>query len=314
VSDEDPVRDEPAPRTLRADDWSVEELVAAKGDRRVSVVVPARDEEATVGAIVETVRDAWVEHTGLVDELVVIDSDSLDATAKVAAAAGATVHAAAEVRPDLGPAEGKGEALWKSLLVTTGDVLVFLDADVTSRARHFVPGLLGPLLTDPGTALVKSVYERPLLEAQSEAENESGGRVTELVARPLLALHRPALAGLVQPLSGEWAVRRDVVEAIPVPVGYGVEIAVLIDAADRHGVASVAQVDLGRRVHRHHHHHTLGAMALQVMAAVERRVLRPTDLEHQVTLRQFERHGGSFRAVERVVPVWERPPVAEVRA
>ncbi|HYN29105.1 MAG TPA: glucosyl-3-phosphoglycerate synthase [Dermatophilaceae bacterium] len=304
--------DEPGPRTLRAEDWSVPHLLDAKAGRRVSVVVPARDEEKTVGGVVATVREAWVERTGLVDELVVIDSDSVDGTAVAARDAGASVHSASAVRPDLGRAEGKGEALWKSLLVTTGDVLVFLDADVTSRAAHYVPGLLGPLLTDPGTALVKSVYERPLLQAQSEAENESGGRVTELVARPLLALHRPALAGLVQPLSGEWAVRRDVVEALPLPVGYGVEIAVLIDTADRHGVRSVAQVDLGRRIHRHHHHHTLGAMALQVMAAVERRVLRPTDLERDVTLRQFERHGDTFRPVERRVPVWERPPVAEV--
>ncbi|MGL5860806.1 MAG: glucosyl-3-phosphoglycerate synthase, partial [Phycicoccus sp.] len=214
--------------------WSAEGLLAAKGGTRVSVVIPARDEEETVSAVVEGVRRAWVDDVPLVDELVVIDSDSVDATAARAREAGATVHAARDVLPGLEPAQGKGEALWKSLHVTGGDVLVFLDSDLLEWGPHFVSGLLGPLLSDPGVGLVKAVYDRPLLDTRGQ-EAERGGRVTELVARPLLALHRPQLASLVQPLAGEWAIRRPVFEQLSVPVGYGVEVAALVDVCDGWG-------------------------------------------------------------------------------
>ncbi|MGL4175796.1 MAG: glucosyl-3-phosphoglycerate synthase [Dermatophilaceae bacterium] len=293
--------------------WSAEGLVAAKGGTRVSVVIPARDEESTVGTVVAEVRRAWVDDVPLVDELVVIDSDSVDATAERARAAGATVHAASEVLPGLGVAQGKGEALWKSLHATTGDVLVFLDSDLLEWGPHFVSGLLGPLLTDPGVALVKAVYDRPLLDAQGQ-ESERGGRVTELVARPLLALHRPALGSLVQPLAGEWAIRRSVFEQLSVPVGYGVEVAALVDVCDRHGPEAIAQVDLGRRAHRHHRHDTLGPMAVQVMAAVEARVDRQLDqaTSGMIELRQFDSTPTGFVPRLRRVDVAERPPAVSV--
>lgn len=296
-------------RTFAASDWSAEELLAAKDGMRVSVVIPARDEEATVADVVSGVRRAWVDDVPLVDEVVVIDSDSTDATAEVAARAGAVVHAAAGVRPDLGPARGKGEALWKSLHVTTGDVLVFVDSDLVEWGPHFVSGLLGPLLTVPEVALVKAVYDRPLLDAAGH-EAEAGGRVTELVARPLLALHRPGLAGVVQPLAGEWAVRRSVMERLSVPVGYGVEIAALVDTADLCGPGAVAQVDLGRRAHRHHRHDTLGPMAVQVIAAMEARtgVRAASRTSEVITLRQFDRGAEGFTEHPRFVEVMERPP------
>ena len=298
------------------------------GGHRITIVIPARDEEATVGEVVEVVRRAWVEEVPLVDELIVIDSDSTDATCAVAAAAGATVHRAADVRPDLGPARGKGEALWKALQVSTGDVLAFLDADLIEWGPHFVPGLLGPLLTDPGAHLVKAVYHRPLLDEHGQ-EAETGGRVTELVARPLLALHWPELAGVIQPLSGEWAIRRADFEAMSVPVGYGVEIAALIDIATRHGASSIAQVDLGRRAHRHHRHDTLGPMAVQVLAAADRR-LRSRELALAaetvpasaparvaatagVVLRQFDPVPGGYEPRSQTVDIAERPPAASVR-
>ncbi len=289
-----------------------EELLAAKGGTTVSVVIPARDEEATVGAVVAGVRRAWVEGVPLVDELVVIDSDSTDGTAAVAAAAGATVHAAREVLPGLGVARGKGEALWKSLHVTTGDVLVFLDSDLIEWGPHFVSGLLEPLLTDPGVALVKAVYDRPLLDEQGR-EAETGGRVTELVARPLIALHHPELAGLVQPLAGEWGVRRTAMERFSVPVGYGVEIAALVDTAELLGADAIAQVDLGRRTHRHHRHDTLGPMAVQVLAAVESRLGRSGNgARGSATLTQYDRTAEGFTSRPREVDLSERPPAVEV--
>ena len=304
-------------RSYRAADFTPGELLRAKGDQRVSVVVPARDEQETVGDIVSRIRRDWMAGVPLVDQLVVVDSDSTDATAARAAAAGATVVSAAAIRPDLGPAQGKGEALWKAQHVVTGDLLVFVDADLTEWGSHFVPGLLGPLLTLPEVALVKSCYQRPLRSPAggTGVYGESGGRVTELVARPLIALHRPELADVVQPLSGEWAVRRSVLRELPIPVGYGVEIAVLLDTASRYGVPAIAQVDLGRRGHRHHHHDLLGAMALQVMAAVERRIpnrLFTTPDGDEARLRQFARVDGGFVATDRDVAVWERPPAVLV--
>lgn len=285
------------------------------GDVSVAVVVPARDERDTVGEVVSRLRRCWVEDTPLVDELVVIDSDSVDDTADVARAAGATVHRARDVRPDLGRAQGKGEALWKALHVTTAEVLVFIDADLVAWDPAYVPGLLAPLQSDPATQLVKAVYHRPLLDGQGH-EIESGGRVTELVARPLLALHRPELVDIVQPLSGEWSIRRSAFERYAVPVGYGVEIAALLDTASTYGVGAIAQATLPRRAHRHHRHDTLGPMALQVMSAVERRVRTPADGAAEggdpVLLRQFDPASRGFTARDRHVDIAERPPAISV--
>ena len=304
-----------AVRTLRGAALDPATVLAAKGDTRVSVVIPARDEETTVGAVVAGVRRAWVEQVPLVDELVVMDSDSTDATARVAREAGATAYATRDVRPDLGPGRGKGEALWKALFVTTGDVLVFLDADLIEWDPHFVVGLLAPFVLEDGVDLVKAVYHRPLLDEHGR-EAETGGRVTELVARPLLALHHPELAPLVQPLAGEWAVRRSVFERLSVPCGYGVEIAALIDVARARGPGAVAQVELGRRAHRHHRHDALGQMAVQVLGAVEARcgTRGPQTVRDVVALRQFDHDAGGFHARVSEVDVRERPPAVTVPA
>ncbi len=299
-------------------DWTLEELLAAKArsGHRVSLVVPARNEAATVGAVVGKVRQTLMDTTALLDEVVVVDSDSTDETYAVAEDAGAVVHRAAEIRSDLGTAPGKGEAMWKSLFVTTGDVLVFMDADLLDWDTHFVPGLLGPLLTDPGVSLVKGFYERPLLGADRAADTDAfeGGRVTELVARPLIALLFPELAGLVQPLAGEWAVRRRHFASLHVPTGYAVELAALVDTAVALGADAIAQVDLGRRAHRHQALRDLGAMATQILAAAERRshggrpvTGAPTG---PVPLRQYHHEAGRVAPVTRDVPVAERPPAA----
>jgi glucosyl-3-phosphoglycerate synthase len=253
-------------RTHHWAEWSLDGLTGAKGDRWVSLVVPARNEAATVGDVVAKVRSALVETVALVDEIVVIDSDSTDDTYAVAADAGATVHRSAEIRPDLGTRPGKGEAMWKSLFVTSGELIVFMDADLVDWDTHFVPGLLGPLLTDPGVELVKGFYERPMV-AGGEAVPFEGGRVTELVARPLIALLFPELAGLRQPLAGEWAVRRSLFESLRVPHEYAVELAALIDTERARGLDAIAQVDLGVRAHRHQSLRDLSGMATQILAA-----------------------------------------------
>jgi len=292
-------------RTAHWDDWTLDDLLAAKGATRVSLVVPARNEAATVGDVVTRVREALVETVALLDEIVVVDSDSTDATYDVAVDAGAVVHRSSEIRPDLGTRPGKGEAMWKSLFVTTGDVLVFMDADLLDWDTHFVPGLLGPLLTEPRVSLVKGFYERPMLDGEGGGPLD-GGRVTELVARPVLALDYPELAGLVQPLAGEWAVRRSLFENLSVPTGYAVELAALIDTLATHGPDAIAQVDLGRRSHGHQALLDLGAMATQILAAVHARQGRP--VPDGVTLRQYRSRDGAIVPSERAVPLGERPP------
>jgi glucosyl-3-phosphoglycerate synthase len=294
-------------RTHHWDDWTLADLLEAKErtGQRVSMVVPARNEEATVGDVVGRVREALMDTATLLDEIVVIDSDSTDDTYAVATSAGAVVHRAADIRPDLGSVPGKGEAMWKSLFVTTGDILVFMDADLTDWDTHFVPGLLGPLLTCSGVVLVKGFYDRPFVSGNDTAAYE-GGRVTELVARPLIALHHPELAGLVQPLAGEWAVRRRHFERLSVPTGYAVELAALVDTLDVLGLDAIAQVDLGRRAHRHQTLHDLGTMSTQVMAAVARRA--GTLSTETVELRQYRPGDDALVAVAHQVAVGERPP------
>ena len=262
------------------DDWSLDDLLAAKAGTTVSLVVPARNEAATVGDVVTRVREALVDTVALLDEIVVIDSDSTDDTYAVASDAGATVHRSAEIRPDLGTRPGKGEAMWKSLFVTSGELIVFMDADLVDWDTHFVPGLLGPLLTDEGVQLVKGFYERPLVSDGAAVPFE-GGRVTELVARPLIRLLFPELAGLHQPLAGEWAVRRALFEQLSVPHEYAVELAVLVDTQRTRGLETIAQVDLGVRAHRHQSLRDLSGMATQILAAALARVGAGPEVEER---------------------------------
>ncbi len=299
-------------RTSRWPDWPPGRLLELKLQlgSRISVVIPARNEERTVAGVAGAISRSLIEQIPLVDELVVIDSDSTDATAQVAAEAGAAVYRARDVAPALGSFPGKGEALWKSLLVTKGDVLVFIDADLTLWGPHFVTGLLGPLLSDEQVRLVKGFYTRVRTESDGSTSTE-GGRVTELIARPLISLWWPDLAGVVQPLAGEWAARRSLMESLSIPVGYGVELATLMDTVARHGLDAVAQVDLGTRAHRHQANHDLALMAAELLVIAERR--RPAgQLPAAARLQQFERAAGQVRQVSRPVPAHERPPARSV--
>ncbi|GAA4150561.1 glucosyl-3-phosphoglycerate synthase [Actinomadura keratinilytica] len=302
-------------RTSASAQWPLETLLAAKGGTRISVVLPARDEEATVGAIVTAIREDLVDRAPLVDEIVVIDSRSTDRTAEVAAAAGADVVAQDSVLPGHGRMSGKGEALWKSLAVTTGDVLVFVDADLRGFTSSYVTGLLGPLLTDPAVGYVKGCYDRPLLTGDRPVEG-GGGRVTELVARPLINLHWPLLAGVMQPLGGEYAGRRELLERLPFVTGYGVELGLLLDVYQQAGLDAIAQVDLGRRVHSHQSTEALGAMSGQILLTAWSRLQRHgrmMPLEAPATaLAQFRRGAGGHDVRVSDVGVGERPPMIEV--
>ena len=220
-------------RTFDASSFSMSDALAAKGERTISVCIPCKNEAATIGALVERLRSELVDNTALVDELIVLDDNSTDATAAIARKHGATVVSVDVVNEIHGPGVGKGNALWATLAVSSGDFIVWCDGDVTTVEPGWVVGLLMPLLTTEDVSLVKASYHRP-------TEHGGGGRTTELVARPLLSLFLPELTGLHQPLSGEFAGRRTTMEQIPFVQGWGVEIAMLADVAERFGAAAIA--------------------------------------------------------------------------
>jgi glucosyl-3-phosphoglycerate synthase len=297
-----------ARRTWQEPAWTVEELVAAKAGRRVSVVLPALDEEATVGAIVAAIVPLTRGPAPLVDELVVMDSGSTDRTVEVAAAAGARVVLRTDVVPELEPRPGKGEVLWRSLAATSGDVICYLDSDLVDFDPGFVPALLGPLLVERGVGLVKGFYRRPLRLETTQADT-GGGRVTELLVRPLLAALRPELAGIVQPLGGEYAGTRELLESVPFAAGYGVEIGLLLDTFERMGIDGLAQVNLGVRKHRNRSLVQLGAMARQILAAALGRLGVP---DAGRPLVQFLQVDGEWLPNPTPVAVFDRPPMREV--
>ncbi|UNO40440.1 glucosyl-3-phosphoglycerate synthase [Streptomyces sp. MST-110588] len=297
-------------RSWSAADRPLDQLLAAKSAMvsggTVSVVLPALNEEETVGEIVATIRrELMTPAAPLVDELVVLDSGSTDRTAHVAAGAGARVVHRDDVLPRLPALPGKGEVLWRSLLATRGDIVCFIDADLRDFSATFVSGIVGPLLTDPGVQFVKAMYDRPLAGAAGQ-----GGRVTELVARPLLNLHWPQLAGFVQPLGGEYAVRRSLLEQLPFPVGYGVELGLLVDALHTAGLDALAQVDVGVRKHRHQDGQALGRMAAAIYRTAQLRLTRGHLVRPRLT--QFDRGESGFipRTVD--VDTEERPPMIEI--
>ncbi|MEE6175771.1 glucosyl-3-phosphoglycerate synthase [Mycobacterium sp. 050134] len=291
---------------------TIGELEEAKAGRTISVVLPALNEEETVESVIDSISPLV---DGLVDELIVLDSGSTDDTEIRAIAAGARVVSREQALPEVPTRPGKGEALWRSLAVTSGDIVVFVDSDLINPHPMFVPWLVAPLLTGPssrGVHLVKSFYRRPLNVGATGggAGATGGGRVTELVARPLLAALRPELSGVLQPLGGEYAATRELLTSLPFAPGYGVEIGLLVDTFDRLGLGAIAQVNLGVRAHRNRPLPELGAMSRQVIATLLSRCGVP---DSGVGLTQFvpEAHGYSQHTSP--VSLDDRPPMKVLR-
>lgn len=287
-------------------------LASLKGPQRISVCIPTLDEADTIGAIVTTIRDQLCGKNGLVDEILVIDSGSMDATCEIASAAGAAVHTASDILPEMEPSHGKGENLWKALHVSTGDIICYIDGDISNFHPGFVTGLVGPLLTDPDIDYVKAFYERPLAYGD-ESHSTGGGRVSEILVRPLISLFYPELGGILQPLSGEYAARRATLESLSFPTGYGVEIAHLIDLARAGKLPRVAQTDLVRRIHRNRDDDELGSMAFAILRTVLRRLERDGKLSLASPLtdlyQSWSVEGEDIRHLSRFIPEPERPPV-----
>jgi glucosyl-3-phosphoglycerate synthase len=289
-----------ARRRYRSAAYTPARVLAAKGLTQVTVIVPVRECAQTIGAVIE-VALAPALAAGIVDELVVVDAASADGSGEIARAAGARVVQQDEIARAVGPALGKGDAMWRGLQITGGDVVCFMDGDTCDPDPAHLLGLLGPLLEVPELALVKGAFERPF-DAGRERLAHEGGRVTELMARPLLNLHAPLLAGFAQPLAGELAARRELLEDIPFAAGYGVETAMLLDALARCGLDALAECDLGTRQNRHQPLRSLGEMAYAVLAALELR--RPGATAPSGRYVRPWDGGGAI-----AVPVIERPPL-----
>jgi glucosyl-3-phosphoglycerate synthase len=291
----------------------VDALVALKKSQRISVCIPTLDEADTIGSIVSIIRETLVKTHGFVDEILVIDSGSEDATREIAAAAGATVHLATEILPDPERHYGKGENLWKALQVSSGDIICYIDGDISNFHPGFITGLTGPLLTDPGIDYVKAFYERPLAYGD-ESHSTGGGRVSEILIRPLISLFYPELVGILQPLSGEYAARRGTLESLAFPTGYGVEIAHLIDLAGTGRIDHIAQTDLVKRVHRNRDDGELGSMAFAILRVVLRRLQRDGKISLTTPLpdlyQSWTVDGDSIQLLSKIIPEPERPAIS----
>ena len=284
---------------------------------RISVGLPTLNEEATVAKVIRVIRSRLMERFPLVDELMVIDSDSADHTREIARAEGVPVHIHQQTLPELGAYRGKGEAMWKSLHVLTGDLIVWIDTDVTNIHPKFVYGILGPLLLRPEIAFVKAFYRRPL-NVGGELQATGGGRVTELAARPLLNLFFPELSGMIQPLAGEQGGRRALLERLPFFTGYGVETGLLIDTLERAGLGAIAQVDMKQRIHRNQSLMALSKMAFEILQVAIKRAAagqgeRLLD-EANSTMKLISAESAGFHLELQDITTVERPPMITIPA
>jgi glucosyl-3-phosphoglycerate synthase len=271
----------------------------------ISLVLPALNEEQTIGAIIDCMQDNLQKRHPLLDEIIVVDSRSQDRTVAIARSCDVPVFVHQELLPETGSYAGKGEALWKSLSVAKGDIIAWIDTDIANIHPKFVYGLLGPLLREPRVSYVKGFYRRPLREGGTLHES-SGGRVTELMARPLINLFYPLLSGLIQPLSGEYAGRRDLLMSLPFATGYGVEIGLLIDIVERYGLQAIAQVDLEQRIHRNQSLNALSRMSFAILQTVITRLEGRRHLELRARGRD-KPHDEDYRAYERPVSPGRAP-------
>jgi len=308
-----------AENTYHADEFSqLNELMELKRRQGVtiSLALPALNEQETVGKVINMMKRELTQKVPLLDEILLVDSDSTDRTREIAKKAGIPVYIHQRLLERLEPRYGKGEALWKSLLVTRGDIVVWVDTDIVNIHPRFVYGIIGPLLLNPQVQLVKGFYRRPLRVGQ-KMQVGGGGRVTELTARPLLNLFYPELSGVVQPLSGEYAGRRAALEQVSFFSGYGVETGLLIDIYEKFGLQAIAQVDLLERIHHNQHLEALSKMSFAIIQAVIRKLEKRFGravLEDVNRSMKLIRHGskGYFLEVEEIAER-ERPPMIEVK-
>ncbi len=281
----------------------------------ISLCIPTLNEEATIGKEIVLFRSELMKRFPLIDELAVIDSGSTDKTLEVAESFGADVYHADKILPHLELKKGKGENLWKAIYQLKGDIIVYIDADIKNIHPRFAYGLIAPLVYRREIQYVKAFYDRPLAFSQS-IRPSGGGRVTEILIRPLFSLFFPELSGLIQPLSGEYAVRREVLEQIPFPIGYGVETSHLIDVYQKWGLKAFAQTDLDQRVHRNQHTRSLGKMSFGILQTFFSRLMAldiiHDKLELSHILRQFQARDEEFETVELEVREEERPPMITI--
>ena len=297
--------------------WDIKKLVEEKEKQglKISLCLPTLNEEKTIGKEIVMFKSELMDRYPLLDEIAVIDSGSTDNTREIAATFGADVYLSAEILPQYGEKKGKGENLWKAVYELTGDIIVYVDADIKNIHPRFAYGLVAPLIHRPEVHYVKAFYDRPLAFSQG-VRPSGGGRVTEILVRPLFSLFFPDLTGLIQPLSGEYAVRREVLDRIPFPIGYGVETSHLIDVYEKWGMEAIAQVDLDQRVHRNQETRDLGKMAFGILRTF---LFRAEALgvigdlpELNTLLRQFQVNDESFEQIAYKIVEEERPPMIDI--
>ena len=299
--------------------WNIKWLVEEKKRQglKISLCLPAYNEEKTIGKEIVILKSELHDRYPLLDEIAVIDSGSSDSTREIAASFGANVYLAEEHLTECGNHRGKGENLWKALYLLDGDIIVYVDSDINNIHPRFVYGLLGPLIQDPQVHYVKAFYDRPLAFSKGFRPT-GGGRVTEILIRPLFSLFYPELTAIIQPLSGEYAGRRSILERIPFPIGYGVETAMLIDIYEQLGLDGFAQTDLDTRVHRNQETIALGRMAFGILRTLLRRLTREQRAQFEAELPsimwQHKVDKGEFEQVEYLIEEPERPPIIEIDA
>lgn len=283
----------------------------------ISLCIPTLNEEKTIGKEIVIFKSELMSRYPLLDEIAVVDSGSVDKTRDVAASFGADVYLSSEILPEMGEKKGKGENLWKAIYQLKGDIIVYVDADIKNIHSRFVYGLAGPLILRPEIKYVKAFYDRPLTLAKG-VRTSGGGRVTEILVRPLFSLFFPELTAMFQPLSGEYAVRREVLESIPFPIGYGVETSHLIDVYQKWGLKAFGQTDLDSRVHRNQSTQALGKMSFGILQTFLSRV-ESLGILHDVpelsnVMRQFQTRDNAYEQLESPLQEVERPPMIDVPA
>ena len=297
--------------------WDILKLVKEKEKKglKISLCIPTLNEEKTIGKEVLILKSELMERYPLIDEFAVIDSGSEDKTLEVAKNYGADVYLASEILTSVGDKKGKGENLWKAIHQLKGDIICYVDADISNIHPRFVYGLVAPLIQKEDVKYVKAFYDRPL-NYSSGLRASGGGRVTEILIRPLFSLFYPELTNIIQPLSGEYAARREVLEAIPFPIGYGVETSHLLDLYEKFGLSAFAQTDLDRRVHRNQSTNALGKMSFGILQTFLNRLQSQNKIDRipsiETFYRRFEVENGSYNQLVQEVVEEERPPMIEV--